>query len=169
MKRGTTVIVKNARRTDTKREGGQGFVVLGSLGALAGDGEGGGDGSGGGKGRGKGKGLARGGDGGEEEGEGKNRSEGDDDGDGGGGEEGGRLMGVVPAPLEMTKSMLEVLRQRDEASASGEEREEKKCDGKFDGCITPGGREGDGKGLKRCQGCLEVWYCSKVRFSLFQS
>lgn len=118
LKKGATIVIKNAGRTRKEREGGQGFVVLSSLGRLAED---------------------------------KETSEQEDSG--------GELLGVVPGPLQMTKWMLEVLRQRDESAP--EEREEKMCDGKFDGCLTPSGKEGDTKELKRCQGCLEVWYCSK--------
>ncbi|KAK3392085.1 hypothetical protein B0T20DRAFT_489252 [Sordaria brevicollis] len=141
LKKGVTVVIKNARRTTAGREGGQGFVVLESLGALGalGDGE---AGAGGGKKGGSGK------------GEGKGDGEGDDG-------SGGYLMGVVPGSLELTKKLMEVLRQKDKRGAGGED-EEKVCDGKADdGCSTPKGKGDDGKGLKRCQGCLEVWYCSK--------
>ncbi|KAK3956984.1 hypothetical protein QBC32DRAFT_374909 [Pseudoneurospora amorphoporcata] len=129
LKKGSTVIIRNAKKTRKEREAGQGFVVLGSLGRLA---------------------VA------EEAGAGTG-ADGKRDGDG----EGGELLGVVPGPLQMTKWMLEILRQRDESSSAPEEREEKMCDGKFDGCTTPKGKEGDQRGLKRCQGCVEVWYCSK--------
>ncbi|KAK1780819.1 hypothetical protein QBC45DRAFT_322703 [Copromyces sp. CBS 386.78] len=125
LKKGSTVIIRNAKKTRKEREAGQGFVVLESLGRLA---------------------VA------EEAGAGTGA-----DGKKGGGE----LLGVVPGPLQMTKWMLEILRQRDESSSAPEEREEKMCDGKFDGCTTPKGKEGDQKRLKRCQGCVEVWYCSK--------
>lgn len=137
LKKGNAVVIRNARRTKAEREGGQGFVVLSSLGALA-EAEAGAD------------------DGKKEKG-----NEGDR-------ESGGKLLGVVPGPLQMTKWMMEILRQRDESSPP-EEREEKMCDGKFDGCLTPRGKDRkDGGGLealKRCQGCVEVWYCSKVSFT----
>ncbi|KAJ4420570.1 hypothetical protein N0V85_000557, partial [Neurospora sp. IMI 360204] len=132
LKKGNAVVIRNARRTRAEREGGQGFVVLSSLGALEEAEAGASD------------------DGKKEKG-----NEGDRE------ESGGKLLGVVSGPLQMTKWMMELLRQRDESSLP--EEREKMCDGKFDGCVTPRGKEGDlpGEGLKRCQGCVEVWYCSK--------
>ncbi|KAK3500172.1 uncharacterized protein B0T23DRAFT_36801 [Neurospora hispaniola] len=133
LKKGNTVIIKNARRTTKKaagREEGQGFVVLRSLGRLLTHGEG--------EGKGEGK-----------EGEGK-------EGEGKEGE--GELLGVVPSGMFLTRVMMDILRQRDESLPG--DREEKMCDGKFDGYVTPEGKEEEG-GLKRCQGCVEVWYCSK--------
>ncbi|KAK3493842.1 hypothetical protein B0T13DRAFT_319829 [Neurospora crassa] len=67
------------------------------------------------------------------------------------------LLGVVPSALFLTRVMMDILRQRDESLPG--DREEKMCDGKFDGCVTPRGKEEGG--LKRCQGCVEAWYCSK--------
>ncbi|EGO60297.1 hypothetical protein NEUTE1DRAFT_143752 [Neurospora tetrasperma FGSC 2508] len=135
LKKGNTVIIKNARRTTKKaagREEGQGFVVLRSLGRLATEPEGGLRGKGG-------------------------------DGDREGKEGEAELLGVVPSALFLTRVMMDILRQRDESLPG--DREEKMCDGKFDRCVTPRGKEegGDGseRGLKRCQGCVEVWYCSK--------
>lgn len=142
LKPGNTVIIKNARRTTQKKaaaegreEGGQGFVVLRSLGRLqAGEKPEGGAASG--------------------RGSSKERGEGEEEGEGE-----GELLGVVPSALFLTRVMMDILRQRDESLPG--DREEKMCDGKFDGCVTPEGKEEEG-GLKRCQGCVEVWYCSKV-------